>query len=46
MKNEPSIGTWLSVGSPVIAEVAALSGFDWVLLDLEHGSASENTCTF
>jgi 2-keto-3-deoxy-L-rhamnonate aldolase RhmA len=41
MKNETSIGTWLSVGSPVIAEVAALSGFDWVLLDLEHGSASE-----
>jgi 2-dehydro-3-deoxyglucarate aldolase/4-hydroxy-2-oxoheptanedioate aldolase len=41
MKSEASIGTWLSVGSPVIAELAALAGFDWVLLDLEHGSASE-----
>lgn len=41
MNNEPSLGTWLSVGSPVIAELAALSGFDWVLLDLEHGSAAE-----
>ena len=41
MKHEASIGTWLSVGSPVIAEVAALCGFDWVLLDLEHGSAPE-----
>lgn len=41
MNNEASLGTWLSVGSPVIAELAALSGFDWVLLDLEHGSAAE-----
>jgi 2-keto-3-deoxy-L-rhamnonate aldolase RhmA len=41
MKHDASIGTWLSVGSPVIAEVAALCGFDWVLLDLEHGSAPE-----
>jgi 2-keto-3-deoxy-L-rhamnonate aldolase RhmA len=36
-----SLGTWLSIGSPVIAELAALAGFDWVLLDLEHGCASE-----
>ncbi len=35
------IGTFLSIGSPTIAELAALSGFDWVLIDLEHGSASE-----
>ena len=44
MKPNPftlSLGSWLSIGSPVIAELAALSGFDWVLLDLEHGCASE-----
>jgi 2-keto-3-deoxy-L-rhamnonate aldolase RhmA len=41
MNKTPSIGNWLSIGSPVVAELAALSGFDWVLLDLEHGSASE-----
>ncbi len=35
------LGTWLSVGSPVIAELAGLCGFDWLLLDLEHGCASE-----
>lgn len=40
-KNNAFIGTWLSIGSPVIAELAALSGFDWVLLDLEHGCAPE-----
>jgi 2-dehydro-3-deoxyglucarate aldolase/4-hydroxy-2-oxoheptanedioate aldolase len=38
-----SLGTWLSIGSPVIAELAALTGFDWVLFDLEHGCVSEAT---
>ncbi|MBU6302975.1 MAG: 2-dehydro-3-deoxyglucarate aldolase [Verrucomicrobia bacterium] len=38
----PSLGTWLSIGSPAIAELAALSGFHWLLLDLEHGCASES----
>ncbi len=42
MSTNSSIGTWLSIGSPVIAELATLSGFDWVLLDLEHGCASES----
>jgi 2-keto-3-deoxy-L-rhamnonate aldolase RhmA len=35
------LGTWLSVGSPIIAELAAESGFDWLLFDLEHGCGSE-----
>lgn len=35
------IGIWLSLGSPAVAELAALCGFAWVLLDLEHGSGSE-----
>lgn len=43
MKPTLSLGTWLSVGSPVIAELAALSGFDWVLFDFEHGCVSEST---
>ncbi len=38
---KPHLGTFLSIGSPIIAELAALSGFDWVLIDLEHGNASE-----
>lgn len=35
------IGTWLSLGSPTVAELAAESGFDWLLLDLEHGCATD-----
>lgn len=37
------VGSWLSIGSPVIAELAAECGLDWVLIDLEHGSGSEAT---
>lgn len=37
------LGTWLSVGSPVIAELAGKCGFDWLLFDLEHGCGSEAT---
>lgn len=35
------LGTWLSSGSPAIAELIGLCGFDWGLLDLEHGCESE-----
>lgn len=37
----PHIGTWISMGSPVIAELAAEIGFDWLLFDLEHGCATD-----
>jgi 2-dehydro-3-deoxyglucarate aldolase/4-hydroxy-2-oxoheptanedioate aldolase len=37
------LGTWLSIGSPVIAELAGLCGFDWLLLDLEHGCGGETS---
>ena len=40
-ERKPQFGTWLSIGSPVVAELAAASGFDWLLLDLEHGCGSE-----
>lgn len=36
-----SIGTFLSAGSPVIVELAAGCGYDWLLFDFEHGCASE-----
>lgn len=39
----PFIGTWLSIGSPVIAELASECAFDWLLFDLEHGCGTEAT---
>jgi len=32
-----SMGTWNMIGHPVVAEILALAGFDWIALDLEHG---------
>ncbi|AEE50158.1 HpcH/HpaI aldolase family protein [Haliscomenobacter hydrossis] len=34
-------GCWLNLGSPLTAEIVGLSGFDWVLIDLEHGAGTE-----
>ena len=36
-------GFWLNLGSPVSAEMAGRAGFDWVLLDHEHGPGGEET---
>lgn len=33
----PLAGIWICSGSPVVAEIVAGSGIDWVLIDQEHG---------
>ena len=38
---ELTVGTFLGLAAPMAAEVAAVSGADWVLLDLEHGGSGE-----
>ena len=37
-----TLGTFLGMGAPMAAEIAAVGGADWVLLDLEHGGGSED----
>lgn len=37
-----NLGTWLSIGSPVIAELASHFPFAWLLIDLEHGNITES----
>jgi 4-hydroxy-2-oxoheptanedioate aldolase len=34
-------GCWLNLGSTITAEIVGLAGYDWVLLDIEHGAGSE-----
>lgn len=34
--NKPSIGSWITLAHPSIAEIMAKSGFDWLAVDLEH----------
>ena len=38
---ETLLGCWLNLGSSLTAEIVGQSGFDWVLIDLEHGGGSE-----
>jgi 2-dehydro-3-deoxyglucarate aldolase/4-hydroxy-2-oxoheptanedioate aldolase len=38
----PTLGTFLNLGSTLAAEVCALSGFDFLLVDLEHGAGGED----
>jgi len=32
-------GAWLSLGSSVASEIAVNAGYDWLLIDLEHGNS-------
>jgi 4-hydroxy-2-oxoheptanedioate aldolase len=36
-------GTFLNLGSPMTVEIAGLAGFDWILIDHEHGPGGEDT---
>lgn len=37
LKNkEVTIGSWITIGHPVVAEVMVKSGFDWLTIDMEH----------
>lgn len=34
--NQVTVGSWLSIPSPVVAEIMAQAGFPWLVIDLEH----------
>lgn len=39
-QGESSIGSWIQIPHPSVAEVLGASGYDWVAVDLEHGAIS------
>ena len=38
---ETLLGCWLNLGSPLTSEIVGMAGFDWVLIDIEHGAGFE-----
>ena len=40
-RGEPVLGCFLAFGSAQTAELMAAAGFDWALIDLEHGAGDE-----
>ena len=41
-ENKVSIGSWMQINSPDVAEIMGKAGFDWVAVDMEHGSISNS----
>lgn len=41
LSRETLYGTFLNLGSPMVAEVCARTGLDWLLMDLEHGASGD-----
>jgi 2-keto-3-deoxy-L-rhamnonate aldolase RhmA len=39
----PTVGAWLSLCSPLAAEAMGDAGFDWLLIDMEHGPGDYQT---
>lgn len=35
-RNALTIGSWVTLGHPAIAEIMGAAGFDWLVLDMEH----------
>ena len=43
--NKLTIGTWITLGHPAIAEILSGSGYDWLCIDMEHSSITHNEMT-
>jgi 4-hydroxy-2-oxoheptanedioate aldolase len=41
LAGEPTIGLFINLGSAVSAEIVARAGYDWTVIDLEHGAGTE-----
>ena len=37
-KGELTFGSWITIDNPIIAEVMANSGFEWLTIDMEHSA--------
>jgi 2-dehydro-3-deoxyglucarate aldolase/4-hydroxy-2-oxoheptanedioate aldolase len=42
-EGRPTAGSWISLCSPIGAEVMSRAGFDWLLIDMEHGHGDYQT---
>lgn len=40
--SNPSIGSWIQIPNSSLAEIMGNSGYDWVAVDLEHGSIDKS----
>jgi len=43
LKKEPTVGSWITIGSTVVAEIMSQSGFEWLTVDMEHSAITLDT---
>ena len=39
---QPACGFWINLTDPGIAEIAAIAGYDWIMIDTEHNPITES----
>jgi 2-dehydro-3-deoxyglucarate aldolase len=39
-QKKATIGTWMQIPSSTVAEILGQAGFDWITIDMEHGTFS------
>ncbi len=42
-EGKASVGTWVVLGSPITAEIIANMGYEWIVVDTEHGAIDIGT---
>ena len=42
-EGKAAVGVWMVLGSPITAEIIANMGYDWIVVDTEHGSIDIGT---
>lgn len=45
LERKLTLGAWMQIGHPAVAEIFARAGFDWICVDLEHGAIELETMT-
>ena len=45
LERKLTLGAWMQIGHPAVAEIFAKAGFDWICVDLEHGAIELETMT-
>ena len=42
LASKPSLGSWIQIPHSSIAEIMGGSGYDWIAIDMEHGSIAQH----
>ncbi len=42
--NQLTVGSWMTIGHPAVAEIMAKAGFEWLAIDMEHSPLSMAQC--